>query len=654
MNVYACPFTFSKGKKKRVFVRFCFATSSDAAKLARMEAGKDWSRRKTLAGAASVDGVNLEKVGGKGGKGDGGSSERDPPLSAKTPTTPYVVGDTEEERSKRLDAMQADALEQATRENMSHLGRRQSHYFAQAQAQAQAQSGGGQLSMTERDGALEHALLSEGEDDAFLTEGKYGSSVRSWSRLLQYFVDMTVEWEKKLVFIINPVAGGQGKAIDLFRQCVEPLVQLLKLPYQTFVTRGPMDASDIVNKLDLTDVDAIICGGGDGVMYEAFQGFFDRRDWQEKAKSVSWGALPFGTGNGLAATVNFLETKGHSGNADALTIAFSVVKGRSGPLDLISTAQKDCGRKMSFLTITTSFIADIDIGTEKLRALGALRNMIGGLYMVARLKGYRYRIEMLMRAEDAQVFRQKEEELRGKRESGRGVGGKERRMLDRIAARRGGEGSGSAQINTDFSMMMEEIHRNERVYAGKEGKGEREKSEKKGEEKEDEEASWQAKPDMRQLEDGCEWVCMEDIIYYFVAANVSHAASDINLSPLCLPWSGWIDLSIVRSRVRSKMLKMMMDDVNKGNHLEFEEFETYKVKAFRMTPLFEEDKGLIVVDGEKAEYAPLEAAILPGVVKLIYQPGVSTEKEGVKTLHPEGSLARLMQREEGGGHMPFQ
>lgn len=48
----------------------------------------------------------------------------------------------------------------------------------------------------------------------------------------------------------------------------------------------------------------------------------------------------------------------------------------------------------------------------------------------------------------------------------------------------------------------------------------------------------------------CEWVAVEDIFYYFVAANVSHLESDSNLSPLATPWSGWIDIMLVRSRMR--------------------------------------------------------------------------------------------------------
>lgn len=41
-------------------------------------------------------------------------------------------------------------------------------------------------------------------------------------------------------------------------------------------------------------MDAVVCGGGDGIFHEALQGLLHRNDWKEVSKCVSLGILPLG------------------------------------------------------------------------------------------------------------------------------------------------------------------------------------------------------------------------------------------------------------------------------------------------------------------------------------------------------------------------
>ena len=102
-----------------------------------------------------------------------------------------------------------------------------------------------------------------------------------------------------------------------------------------------------------------------------------RPDWKTTIK-IPLAPIPSGTSNALAATM---------GLSSVPMAAFAVAKGFYRAMDLVSVFQ-DQKRYFSFLSLTWSSIADIDIGTENIRWMGAMRNYFGALKMIAMPKFY--------------------------------------------------------------------------------------------------------------------------------------------------------------------------------------------------------------------------------------------------------------------------
>ena len=117
-----------------------------------------------------------------------------------------------------------------------------------------------------------------------------------------------------------------------------------------------------------------------------------------------------------------------------------------------------------------------------------------------------------------------------------------------------------------------------------------------------------------------DWVTIEEDFLVFCASYQSHLGDDFCAHPESTFNDGLIYLGFVRNAptgVRMKLLSMMIkkDD---GSHIHIPEFEIVKVKAFRLEPLNSE--GTICVDGEKVDYGPIQAQILPGISRVMAQP----------------------------------
>lgn len=114
---------------------------------------------------------------------------------------------------------------------------------------------------------------------------------------------------------------------------------------------------ELVEKLDLTQYDALIAIGGDGAMWEGratipveqirrsyeifdgttlhatvIQGLMNREDW-EKAIRIPVGVVPAGSGNGL--TVSVMHAMGERSLKDPTIVAHMLSKRETFPMDLM-------------------------------------------------------------------------------------------------------------------------------------------------------------------------------------------------------------------------------------------------------------------------------------------------------------------------------
>lgn len=113
-----------------------------------------------------------------------------------------------------------------------------------------------------------------------------------------------VKMEKKLLFLINPVSG-RSKAYNIFREKVVPILAENGTKYEVLITKAQNDVFNFVKSSSLLHQwNGFVVVSGDGLLYELFNGLMARDDWQQAIK-LPVGIIPGGSGNGLAAAINY-------------------------------------------------------------------------------------------------------------------------------------------------------------------------------------------------------------------------------------------------------------------------------------------------------------------------------------------------------------
>ncbi|XP_077603191.1 sphingosine kinase 2 isoform X3 [Crocuta crocuta] len=167
------------------------------------------------------------------------------------------------------------------------------------------------------------------------------------------------------------------------------------LSFNLIQTERQNHARELVQGLRLSEWDGIVTASGDGLLFEVLNGFLDRPDWEEAVKTPV-GVLPCGSGNALAGAVNQ-----HGGFEPALGVdlllncSLLLCRGGSRPLDLMSVTLASGSRCLSFLSVAWGFVSDVDIQSERFRALGSARFTLGTVLGLATLHTYRGRLSYL-------------------------------------------------------------------------------------------------------------------------------------------------------------------------------------------------------------------------------------------------------------------
>ncbi|TEA30738.1 hypothetical protein DBR06_SOUSAS4110201 [Sousa chinensis] len=191
----------------------------------------------------------------------------------------------------------------------------------------------------------------------------------------------------RVLVLLNP-RGGKGKALQLFRSHVQPLLAQADVSFTLTLTERRNHARELVRAEDLRRWDALVVMSGDGLMHEVVNGLMERPDW-ETAIQKPLCSLPAGSGNALAASVNHYAGFEQVTNEDLLTNCTRLLCHRLlAPMDLLSLQTASGQRLFSVLSLAWGFIADVDLESEKFRRLGEMRFTLGTFLRLAALRTY--------------------------------------------------------------------------------------------------------------------------------------------------------------------------------------------------------------------------------------------------------------------------
>nr|XP_044600282.1 sphingosine kinase 1 isoform X3 [Equus asinus] len=198
-----------------------------------------------------------------------------------------------------------------------------------------------------------------------------------------------------VLVLLNP-CGGKGKALELFRSHVQPLLAQEDVSFKLLLTAERRNhARELVRAEELGHWDALVVMSGDGLMHEVVNGLMERPDW-ETAIQKPLCSLPAGSGNALAASVNHYAGFEQVTDEDLLTNCTLLLCRRLlAPMNLLSLQTASGLRLFSVLSLAWGFIADVDLESEKFRCLGEVRFTLGTFLRLAALRIYRGQLAYL-------------------------------------------------------------------------------------------------------------------------------------------------------------------------------------------------------------------------------------------------------------------
>ncbi|NWH74151.1 SPHK1 kinase, partial [Piaya cayana] len=197
-----------------------------------------------------------------------------------------------------------------------------------------------------------------------------------------------------VLVLLNPQSGA-GRALEDFQAVAQPMLAEADIATTVFITERPHHAYEKVRDEDLSQWDTLVIMSGDGLLHEVVNGLMERPDWADAMKKPLC-ILPGGSGNALAASINYYAGNDHVAKKKLLTnCTFILCKGLHTEMDLVSLSTASGKRLFSFLGFGWGFISDVDIDSEKYRRLGNARFTVGTLQCLAKLRVYQGRLSYL-------------------------------------------------------------------------------------------------------------------------------------------------------------------------------------------------------------------------------------------------------------------
>ncbi|RVE53712.1 hypothetical protein evm_001604 [Chilo suppressalis] len=422
--------------------------------------------------------------------------------------------------------------------------------------------------------------------------------------------------DKKLLILLNP-KSGKGKARELFQTKVAPLLQEAEVPYELHVTKYAQFAREFVRTRNVYAWKGIVAVGGDGVLFEVLNGMFERLDWQQALAEVHLAILPCGSGNGLARTICHLYNEPYiPENLTGLSMALA--RGKISPMDVVRVETKT-KIMFSFLSVGWGLLSDIDIESERLRAIGGHRFTVWAAARLVGLRRYKGVLSYVkikdvsnlpkpklpltlshsisqdgaLDSPDAEAFIDCDEHADV---ISRTVNGKHQRVdswysvNSRRSAFYSTRGSDYHSVTSGGSEMRSPVHACMHGPAS------------------------HLPSLMSQLP--AHWVHEQGEFILVHIAYQQYIGEDFLFAPRSQLSDGVIWMLVIKAGVARSQLLSFLLGVGQGSHAEINNdyIKMIPVSAFRIVP--EGPDGYLTVDGECVEYGPIQGEIFPNLVNI--------------------------------------
>ncbi|EPY73448.1 sphingosine kinase 2 isoform 8 [Camelus ferus] len=390
----------------------------------------------------------------------------------------------------------------------------------------------------------------------------------------------------RLLLLVNPF-GGRGLAWQWCKNHVLPMISEAGLSFNLIQTERQNHARELVQGLNLSEWDGIVTVSGDGLLHEVLNGLLDRPDWEEAVKTPV-GILPCGSGNALAGAVNQ-----HGGFEPALGVdlllncSLLLCRGGGCPLDLLSVTLASGSRCFSFLSVAWGFVSDVDIQSERFRALGSARFTLGTVLGLATLHTYRGRLSYLPATVEPV--------------SPTSAHGLPRAKSELTLAPAPAPPVAHSPLHRSVSDLPLPLPQPALTSPGS--------------------------PEPLPILSLNGWVTLEGDFVLILAISPSHLGADLLAAPHARFDDGLVHLFWVRSGISRAALLRLFLAMERGSHFSLgcPQLGYAAARAFRLEPLT--PRGVLTVDGEQVEYGPLQAQVHPSLGTLLTGPAGCPRRE---------------------------
>jgi sphingosine kinase len=229
--------------------------------------------------------------------------------------------------------------------------------------------------------------------------GENTALAQRWKEAALRLLGRPPEERRPLLVLINPMSGTRS-SVHMWKSVgARVIAEQAGHAVDVVLTTRANHARDLVR--DHPDLVAafkgIVIVSGDGLIFEVLQGIMARKDWAHCVRRITVGMMPGGSGNGLCRSIHADAGLPHSPLSSAVLIA----RAHSRLLDVcaVEIASKQPGapptRLYMFLSFEWALASDIDIGSEYMRAIGEARFTIEAVVRWLRLRKYGGRLSFL-------------------------------------------------------------------------------------------------------------------------------------------------------------------------------------------------------------------------------------------------------------------